>query len=53
MMYDFALLDEEGNHLCTVKAFEIALHGESSLQEPTCRFDVRYESISLNLSSYL
>ena len=36
-----------------MEAFEIALHGESSLQEPTCRFDVGYESISLDLSSCL
>lgn len=53
MTYDIAFLDEDGNHLCTVEAFEVALHGESSLQEPTCRFDVGYEYISLDLSSCL
>jgi len=53
MTYDIALLDEDGNHLCTVEAFEVALHGESSLQEPTSRFDVGYEYISLDLSSCL
>ncbi|OJA18266.1 hypothetical protein AZE42_05820 [Rhizopogon vesiculosus] len=51
LAYDIALLDEDGNHLCTVQSFEVALHGESSLHEPKVRFDIGYEGVSLDLSS--
>ncbi|KAG2097390.1 hypothetical protein BD769DRAFT_246669 [Suillus cothurnatus] len=51
LTYDVALLNEDGNHLCTMQSFEVALHGESSLYEPSCRFDLVYEPISLDLSS--
>ncbi|KAG1766333.1 hypothetical protein EV702DRAFT_1150480 [Suillus placidus] len=53
LTYDVALLDEDGNHLCTMQSFEVALHGESSLYEPKCRFDLVYEPIALSLSSCL
>lgn len=51
LTYDVALLNEDGMHLCTMQSFEVALHGESSLYEPSCRFDLVYEPISLDLSS--
>ncbi|KAG1902324.1 uncharacterized protein F5891DRAFT_1127654 [Suillus fuscotomentosus] len=51
LTYDIALLDEDGNHLCTMQSFEVALHGESSLYEPRHCFDLVYEPIALNLSS--
>ncbi|KAG2114217.1 uncharacterized protein F5147DRAFT_786741 [Suillus discolor] len=50
LVYDVALLNEDGNHLCTMQSFKVALHGESSLYEPRCRFDLVYEPITLNLS---
>ncbi|KAG2340886.1 hypothetical protein BDR05DRAFT_1002259 [Suillus weaverae] len=36
-----------------MQSFEVALHGESSLYEPKCRFDLVYEPIALSLSSCL
>ncbi|KAG2139356.1 hypothetical protein DEU56DRAFT_980346 [Suillus clintonianus] len=51
MKFDIALLNEDGNHLCTIESFEVALHGESSLYEPRRHFDLVYEPISLDLSS--
>ncbi|KAG1725077.1 acyl transferase domain-containing protein [Suillus paluster] len=51
LAYDVALLDEDGNHLCTMQSFEVALHGESSLYEPRRRFDLVHEPTPLDLSS--
>ncbi|KAG2030868.1 hypothetical protein BDR03DRAFT_973938 [Suillus americanus] len=51
LTYDVALLNEDGNHLCTMQSFEVALHGESSLYEPRRCFDLVYEPIPLDLSS--
>ncbi|KAG2115628.1 hypothetical protein DEU56DRAFT_932582 [Suillus clintonianus] len=51
LTYDVTLLDEDGNRLCTMESFEVALHGESSLYEPGRRFDLAYEPMLLDLSS--
>ncbi|KAG1732321.1 hypothetical protein EDB19DRAFT_2041544 [Suillus lakei] len=51
LTYDVALLDEDGNRLCTMESFEVALHGESALYEPRSHFDLVYEPIPLDLSS--
>ncbi|KAG1732311.1 hypothetical protein EDB19DRAFT_1912149 [Suillus lakei] len=51
LTYDVALLDEDGNRLCTMESFEVTLHGESALYEPRSHFDLVYEPIPIDLSS--
>ena len=45
ILYDFVIVDESGERLCTLESFEVAKHRIWPLPDITRRFDIVYQPV--------